>query len=433
MADPLTGFASHPDLVAAVDDAIAGASPAERRDLWVGVVAIPRLPFVNAGFGPDVGDDVIRGVARTIVDELPEAFITARLEGAELAMASFGPARRLSLRHVDDPVRFIGIAVESAGTRLFTNLRAGIAHYSEGDDGDTLLGKARLAVALAREEGSDDLVLYSEELGAQAREHVDVARNLLHAIENDALELRYQPKVDIRSGTMIGVEALVRWPTPDGGSVSPATFVPVAEASGLIVKLGDWVLREGCRQAARWCDGGLPRFHVAINVSALQFQKTDIVARTSDLLEETGARPDWLELELTEGALASDAGAMVRRLTALRDLGIDLAIDDFGTGYSSLSYLKRFPVHRLKIDQSFVRSSHESPKDRAIVRSVIAIGHNLGLKVIAEGVEREAHARLLAEEACEEAQGYYYARPLLADDLTAFARERGVKVDDGDG
>jgi len=424
--DPLTGFLWRGPFVEAVDAAIATASPRELESLWVAVVAIQRLPFVNAGFGPEVGDDVIRGVADVISTELPEVFVKGRLEGAELAVASFGPARRVSMRGSDNPVRFIGVAVESDGMRLYTNLRAGTARHAPGDDAASLLRKAGLALARARDGGGSDQETYSDELGVLAHEHIDVARHLLAAIESNSLALEYQPKVDIASGTMVGVEALVRWPTADGRRISPATFIPVAEASGLIVPLGDWVLREGCRQVTRWQTAGLERFHVAINVSALQFQKTDIVGRVRDLLAETGAPADRLELELTEGALASDVEEVIRKLRAMRDMGIELAIDDFGTGYSSLSYLKRFPVDRLKIDQSFVRHSHENEQDRAIVRSVTTLGRNLGLKVIAEGVENEAHVALLTEERCEQAQGYYYSRPLQPDALAAFARECGV-------
>ncbi len=422
--DPLTGFALRDTFLDALDAVIADSSAQALRHLWVVAVAIPRLPFVNAGLGHEAGNDLIRGLADIAREELPQAFATARLEGAALAMASFGPPRRLTERDESSGIHFIGVEIESDGGRLFTNVRVGLCKHTAGDDARSMLRKAQLALAVARESASSDRQVYHPQLDVLARERTHVAKELLGAIEHDRLQLHFQPKVSLATGTMVGVEALVRWPTPGGGEMSPATFVPAAEASGLVVPLGNWVLRAACRQAVHWRARGIPPLHVAINVAPMQFQKTDIVTRIRDLLDVHDLEPSWLELELTEGALMTEADVAITRLRQLRDLGVELAIDDFGTGYSSLSYLKRFPVHRLKIDQSFVHRAHESEEDRAIVRSVVALGHNLGLRVLAEGVESEAHVQFLRAQHCDEGQGYYYSKPLTPDALAAYATRR---------
>ena len=420
--DPLTGLPGRVQFIHEVDAALAAASAEQRQALWVATVAMPRLAMTNAGLGPAVGDGLISALAQTIRDELPEVFALCRLEGAEFACASFGPPRRVSKRGDDSPVRFLGIVLESAGMHLFTTLLTGLAHHAGGDGGETLLRKARLALARARMDDRSDIEVYDDALGEFAAERTELARELPAAIERGELRLHYQPKVALGSGRLIGVEALVRWARPDGRMVSPGSFVPAAEVSALIVPLGDWTLGEAIRQAASWREAGMAPMHVAVNVSALQFQKTDIVARVEELLATHGLPPEWLELELTEGALTADPDEIAARLARLRDMGVELAIDDFGTGYSSLGYLKRFPVHRLKIDQSFVRDCHEDATDAAIVRSVITLGHNLGLRVLAEGVETQGHADLLLAERCDEAQGYFYARPLEPLGLEEFAR-----------
>lgn len=423
--DEITGFLLRRPFLSEVDRAIAQASTQELGKLWLGVVSLPKLRHVNAALGFDAGDNLLREVAAIMQKELPEAFAMGRLEGGDLALASFGPVKRLSRRSAPEAeAKFLGNTVQTLGSHIFMSVRAGICQYRAPDDAAECLRKTQLALVRARDEAGGDLRYYTDDMGQLAETRARLVRELLPAIESDALTLQYQPQIDLKTGALVGVEALVRWPQPDGSFISPAEFIPIAERSELIVPLGDWVLRKACEQAAYWRGSGLPPFHVAVNVSPVQFYKTDLVTTVRSLLAETNLEPNWLELELTEGAVMGDGDESLLVLRQLRELGIELAIDDFGTGYSSLSYLKRFPVQRLKIDQSFVRNSHENADDRAITRTIIAIGKNLDMKVLAEGAETSDHIQFLASEGCDEAQGYYYARPLDAEVVADFVRSR---------
>jgi EAL domain-containing protein (putative c-di-GMP-specific phosphodiesterase class I) len=262
---------------------------------------------------------------------------------------------------------------------------------------------------------------------------LNLERRLRRALRDGEFLLHYQPQVDIQSGQIVGMEALVRWLDPEVGLVPPSAFIPVAEESGLIGPLSEWVLREACRQNKAWQDEGLPPARVSVNLSARQFQQRDIAKLVMSILEETGLAPQYLELELTESTIMRNAEEAVTMLAELHALGIGLAIDDFGTGYSSLSYLKRFPVDRLKIDRSFVSDIGASSDDETITSAIIALAHSLQLQVIAEGVETAAQLDFLRERACTEMQGYFFARPLPHDAIPALlqrARAGGTEEAD---
>ena len=240
-------------------------------------------------------------------------------------------------------------------------------------------------------------------------------RDLRRAIQAHEFQLHYQPKVALTSGALIGAEALVRWVHPELGLLSPARFIPLAEETGLILPLGEWILKQACRQARAWLDAGLELKLLSVNMSARQFVQRDLVRRVADVLDATGLAPACLELELTESMMMGHAEEYVERLNALKALGVQLSVDDFGTGYSSLSYLKRFPVDRLKIDKSFVRDIVTDPDDAAIAQAVIRLGQILGLAVTAEGVETDEQLDFLRRHGCDEAQGYYFSPPLPPD------------------
>jgi EAL domain-containing protein (putative c-di-GMP-specific phosphodiesterase class I) len=257
-------------------------------------------------------------------------------------------------------------------------------------------------------------------MNAAAAERLRLENDLHRALERGEFELHYQPRVTVASGAACGIEALIRWRHPERGLIPPGQFIPVAEETGLVVPIGEWVIREACRQGTVWCAAGLPRLPIAVNLSPRQFRQAGLVETVARCLGEHGWPGNLLELEITEGVLMQQTADTLNILEALNRLGVSLAIDDFGTGYSSLSYLKRFPVDFLKIDQSFVRDITVDPDDAAIVTAIIGMSHSLGLTVVAEGVENASQLAFIRDAGCDEAQGDYFSRPMPADQLAAW-------------
>jgi EAL domain-containing protein (putative c-di-GMP-specific phosphodiesterase class I) len=290
----------------------------------------------------------------------------------------------------------------------------------DGMDARQILKNADIALNRAKEEGRDTVRYYSEEFDQVVQHRFQILRDLRLAMERDELQLHFHPQFDLRTGRMIGAEALIRWWRPDTGKnggayIPPAEFIPVAEQSGLIVPIGEWVLRTACRMNKELQDAGFAPFRIAVNISGIQFHRADIVKQVSEALKESRLDPRYLELEITESVFMENVGMAVETLNQLHRLGVELAIDDFGTGYSSLSYLRQFPIDRLKIDQSFIRNALNNTDDRAIAKTIISLAHSLSLKVIAEGVETMDHEEFLRQENCDEVQGYKYTKPLPID------------------
>jgi EAL domain-containing protein (putative c-di-GMP-specific phosphodiesterase class I)/ActR/RegA family two-component response regulator len=281
---------------------------------------------------------------------------------------------------------------------------------------------ADAAMYKAKEQGRNTFQFYTEEMNAKSLARMNMEKYLRRAVERDELVLHYQPKVDLRTGRITGMEALVRWQSPELGLVSPGSFIPLAEETGLIEPIGEWVLRTACAQNKAWQDAGLPPLTVAVNLSARQFRLKEITATIGQILRETGLDPRYLELEITESLVMQNVDRVTATLKELRGMGIPVAMDDFGTGYSSLSYLKRFPFDTLKIDQSFVRDITSDPDSAAIAKTVIAMAHSLHLKVVAEGVETEGQLQYLRSHACDEMQGYYFSRPVPAAEFGEMLR-----------
>lgn len=299
----------------------------------------------------------------------------------------------------------------------------GIALYpQDGSDPDTLIRNADTAMYVAKAEGRACFRFYDEEMNAQAVEQLKMEEELRNAMRNHELELRYQPQVDTFTGQVVSMEALVRWKHPTRGMISPSEFIPVAESTGLIIELGEWVMSEVARNCLYWDTLGLNSFRVCVNISPLQFNQHHLPEWIADFLDRSGLPPERLELELTESAIMTDAETNIAKLKALKSLGVDLAVDDFGTGYSSLSYLKRFPINTLKIDQSFV-ADLDTPDGAAIVDAIMALAKTLGLRVIAEGIENEKHMAYLARKGCELLQGFYFARPLYPEDVPVMLKQ----------
>ncbi len=299
----------------------------------------------------------------------------------------------------------------------------GIAVYPhDGTDQDALIRNADTAMYVAKAEGRACYRFYDEDMNAEAVEQLKMEEELREAMVNNELELRYQPQIETATGAIVSMEALVRWKHPVRGMVAPSEFIPVAERTGQIIELGEWVMAEVARNCHYWDQLGLPRFRVCINISPLQFNQTNMAQQVRDFLQRSGLPPERLELELTESAIMNDAETNIAKLRELKAMGLDLAVDDFGTGYSSLSYLKRFPIDTLKIDQSFV-ADLGSPDGPAIIDAILALAKTLNLRVIAEGIETEQQLAYLVEKQCDLLQGFYFARPIYPEDVASILRQ----------
>jgi diguanylate cyclase (GGDEF)-like protein/PAS domain S-box-containing protein len=425
--DTLTGVANRPLLLDHLRHGIAYAKRYERMVATL-VVNIDHFKYVNQSLGHDAGDELLKGVALRLRSALREHDSIARLGADSFAMTlidneSLGGAAQAMTRVLDAvraPFVINGqeiVVTCSVGCALFPN---------DGPDPETLLRRADTAMRHARSLGGDCYYFYSADSDRRTEERLYIEANLRRAIDNGELVVHYQPQVAASDGRFIGMEALVRWNHPEMGMVSPGRFIPVAEESDLIVTLGGWILEEACRQTQVLIDEGFAVGHVAVNLSPRQFRDADLIGKVGEILARTGLDPQRLELEITESLAMKDVDAVVAKLKELKNLGLLMAIDDFGTGYSSLSYLRRFPIDRLKIDQSFTREVASSSDGAAIARAVIQLGHALDLRVIAEGVETQNQLQFLRENECDEIQGYLFSRPVDARTLRQLlmARDR---------
>jgi len=412
--DPLTGL-PHRRAFEARRHMLA-AQPASSGRHAVVLGTIDRFSRIIGGFGHAFGDRVMVGLAARLR-------LAAERSGGEVVRldgANFAILYRVGCDSAEFELALAGLREEvrnpydCEGHEIFTTLSLGAASYPlHGQSPQALLRHADAALQAARKAGGDSLVTYGPELTAQTGERLDMEALLRHAIERDELELHYQPQQGLRDGCLVGFEALLRWRRM-GQLISPADFIPMAEESGLIVPIGKWVIEEACRQGAEWHRETGQAVQVAINISPRQFAAPGFLAHLEGVLAATGVEPSSIELEITESVMVENAEMAIALLQRLRGLGLKLAIDDFGTGYSSLAYLSRFPIHKLKIDQSFVRNMHTVSEQSTIVQATISLGHSLGLTVIAEGVETEQQRTMLAAWRCDEIQGYCYARPLPA-------------------
>ena len=422
--DPLTGLPNrllfHDRLVQAME-----RGRRTRQLLAVLLVDLDRFKLINDSLGLEKGDQVLRAVAERLGRTLRRSDTVARLGGDEfmllVASAANAEAAAKVAQKVLDTLR---PPFTVNGHELTASASIGIALFPyDGDDADTLIKNADTALSRAKEQGRNHFQFYTNDMNATAFERLMLESRLRKALEQGELVLYYQPQVSLQTGRIVGVEALVRWFHPDLGMVPPAEFIPLAEETGLIVPIGEWVLRTACRDGRRWQELGFRPLRVAVNLSARQFQQGDLVDVVARVLDETLLPAADLELELTESVIMRDAAESVRRLRELTALGIHLAVDDFGTGYSSLGYLRTFPIRSLKIDRSFIRDIDRDPNGAAIAQAIIALASSLGLKAIAEGVETREQLDMLRGWGCEEMQGYYFCRPVPADELLALLRQ----------
>jgi diguanylate cyclase (GGDEF)-like protein len=411
--DSLTGLANRNLLQDRLHQASAYAGR-YANPFWVLFVDLDRFKFVNDTLGHRAGDQLLRVVARRLLHSVHETDTVARLSADEFVL--------VLPEHLEEPlapaaIRRIMEAIAQPividGHEFVMGSSIGVAVYpSDGGDADSLIKHAGIAMYRAKEVGRNNFQFYTPAMNEHAMERLRMEGDLRNALEREEFVLHYQPQVDLGTGKVIGVEALLRWHHPELGMVPPGRFIELAEEMGLIVPMGIWVLRTACRQSVEWQRAGLAPLRVAINLSARQFYQHDLVASIRSILDETGLPPHLLELELTESMMMNDVEHAVAILNKLKAIGVHLSIDDFGTGYSSLAYLKRFPIDLLKIDQSFVHDITVDSDDAAIVLSIISLAHSLRLKVIAEGVETAAQLAYLRQHGCDYMQGYYFSRAL---------------------
>lgn len=387
---------------------------------------------INDSLGHNVGDALIKEVAFRLGECVRDMDTISRQGGDEFLIVLPALQGTDAITPVLSKIRErLLLPLEFDGHELGTSASIGIALYpDDGQDFDTLLKKADTAMYRAKDAGRNSYRFFDEHMNVEAVEHLRLKTGLRRALARGELVLHYQPQVDLASGAVVGAEALLRWNHPELGMIGPARFIALAEDSGLIVPVGEWVVREACRQAVAWTDAGLPPLVMAVNFSAVQFKRGDVEQTVINALTESGLAAGWLELELTESILIHNTDQVLATVKRLKQLGVKLSIDDFGTGYSSLSYLKRFAVDKLKIDQSFVRDLATDPDDAAIIRAIIQMARSMDLRTIAEGVEDGSIQEQLARFGCDEAQGYYIARPMPAHTFAQFLAQHRQRAYD---
>jgi len=413
--DAVTGLANRTLLYERLEQAIAQS---QRRGRGAGVlyVDLDRFKLVNDTLGHHVGDELLAQVGRSIKDCVRRDDTVARLGGDEFAVVIADLARPDDAAIVAQKILdSFAAPFDLGGRETFVTASIGVATYpNDGEQAEALLKCADAAMYRAKESSRNAFCFYTAEMNARAASKLQLNTDLRHALERHEFVLHYQPKVDLATGNMIGMEALLRWQHPERGMVSPLEFIPALEESGLILAVGDWVVAEACRQMRDWSHAGLEPSPVAVNLSARQFRRRDLDQVIRRLLADHGLPPTLLELEITESSLMEDPKDAIRQLQALREAGLRISVDDFGTGYSSLSYLTRLPLSTLKIDRAFVSAAITEASSAAIVKMVIDMAHRLNFDVIAEGIETDRHVQFLRAHGCAQGQGYHFGRPIPA-------------------
>ena len=423
--DTLTGIPNRTMLRMLIEQALVEAAR-KKAHCSVLFIDLNRFKPINDTLGHRVGDYVLQQVSARFRATLRNEDVVARIGGDEFVVALFDV---VSSDHASFVAQKLLASLEAPfmfeGNELRIGASIGISSFPEdGKDTDTLLRLADIAMYRVKQgnDKNDGYLFYSQEMNKSALKRLQIETGLRRAIDNNELLLHYQPKVDVHDGRIVGAEALIRWRHPEKGMVPPGDFIPVAEESGLVILIGEWVLRAACAQIKIWQDSGMLPRRVAINVSAREFTPV-LPNRVDSMLDKHGLSPDWIELEITEGMLMNSSEKVIAMMGEVTDLGVTLSLDDFGTGYSSLSYLKRFPIDTLKIDRSFVIGIPGDKDDCAIASAIIGMAKQLGLNVIAEGVEDAEQFDFLRKAGCDEIQGYYFSRPLPSEDFEKLLRE----------
>ncbi|MDY6941802.1 MAG: EAL domain-containing protein [Pseudomonadota bacterium] len=427
--DALTHLPNRSLLTSRFEEAIGEAS-ADGSVVALLLLDLDRFKTINESLGHHAGDHLLKEVAERLLVCVPQAATVARLGGDEFAVILPDLERPSDATEiVNQLLRATSEPFEHLSHRIFTTVSVGVSCYPhDGRDLSSLLKHADAALYQAKAKGKNTFQFFSEEMNTKAVRTLVLQNNLHQAMERNEFELDYQPTVDMRSGEITGVEALIRWRHPELGRIPPGDFIPLAEETGIIVPVGEWVLRTACQQAKTWEKISGQPIHMAVNLSARQFNQSDLIERIQSILAESDLDPALLRLEVTESMVMPDPVGARRILSDIHDLGILIAIDDFGMGYSSLSYLKQFPIDYLKVDRSFVTGIPDDLDDVAITNAVIAMAHSLNLRVIAEGVETSEQREHLTDWQCEEGQGYYFSKPVSPDEIDRMLAERVLPV-----
>lgn len=421
--DQLTNLPNRLALDAHLDSLLDGAVPGINR-LALLIIDLDNFKTVNDSLGHHAGDRLLAEIARRMGAEMDRSTRLFRLGGDEFVVVFEQLDNDAAVAALVDRLgRVIGLPCDIDGHALHATPSIGISLYPEhGRDGLTLIRNADAAMYAAKAAGRNTHRFFDESMNAAANKRLHLESELWRALAENQLVLHYQPQIDLLSGKVVGVEALVRWDHPLRGMIAPADFIPVAEECGLILPLGHWVLLTACRQVRSWLDAGIDMGEMAVNISAHQFRQPGFVQTVQGVLAETGLPADRLELEITESTVMHGVDAAIQTLSQLKAMGVRLAIDDFGTGYSSLSYLRRFPLDRLKIDRSFLADVDTDADAASLVTSIVMLGRSLGLQLVAEGVENFAQAEFLRTLECERVQGFHFYQPVSADEVVGFGR-----------
>jgi diguanylate cyclase (GGDEF)-like protein len=396
-------------LSAAVEDALANG-----RQLALFSIDLDQFKTVNERFGDIQGDKVLRFIANNIRSQVDEKDVLSRDAGDEFHLLVYDQTAVELACLAERIIRVCSEPIKVDRNEVYVSLSIGICStMKKGITEEALLKYADLALTVAKQRGKGSFCFYNQDMEAEYGRRNMLEEYLRKALEQDQLLIYYQPQIELCSGSVIGLEALLRWHHPILGFIPPSEFIPIAEESGLIVPIGEWILRAACEQISSWHRNGLPTLQVSVNLSSVQFKQAGVTELIAEVLRSTGMEPCLLDLEITE-SMTMDVRSSIATLHELKKLGVRISMDDFGTGYSSLNYLKQFPIDRLKIDKSFIKDIHDDITNRAIVATIIALARNLQLRVIAEGVEEEEQAELLLDMQCDEAQGYWYSKPVPA-------------------
>lgn len=421
--DTLTGLPNRVQFVERLTDTLSQMVAAgHRRRLAIMLLDLDDFKEINDTFGYGRGDAVLSVIGERLRLRVGSRGTVARMGGDEFAVLVSDEADAGGFEAFAESIRSaVDTPIVIAGYEQYATASLGVSIFpDDGGDADALLKHADVAMYRAKEKGRNFVQFYTPVLNAAMTTRLQQEKALRKALARGEFEVYYQPQFDLASDRLFGLEALVRWHHPKLGMIRPDLFIPNAEGSSVIVLIGELVMEKACRQLVRWQSRGLPKLRVSVNLSARQFHETDLLKRARSVLDATGLDPETLEFEITESVAMDDAERSTEIMQRLRDVGIRFCLDDFGTGYSSLGYLKRFPIDTLKIDQSFVRDVLSKPDDATIVRTVIAMAHNLGLDVCAEGTETKEQLEFLRRNTCDRVQGYYYSRPVPAADCETF-------------
>ena len=425
--DPLTNLPNRNLFRDRLDQALRQARRFGRQ-LALLFLDLDRFKTINDSLGHHAGDQLLLQVGQRLSGVIRECDTVSRLGGDEFTVILADVDAATGVALVAQKIfEALAIPLTLAGQEVFVTASIGISLFpANGQEAETLVKNADIAMYHAKEAGRNTYRFYSQDIGRTTAEQLGLENDLRRALERRELRVYYQPQIELATGRVCGMEALVRWQHLTRGMVSPAEFIPLAEEAGLIEAIDLWVLRTACRQSVEWRRAGLPPLCLAVNISPRYFLHSDMVGKVSEVIRETGIEPAELELEITEGTLIQGVEQTVETLKVLKELGIKVAVDDFGTGYSSLSYLNRLPIDKLKIDQSFLRGAELSADNRAIISAVIAMSHSLGFEVLAEGVENRAALDFLLTKGCDMFQGYFFSRPVNADDFAELVRRSAI-------